>query len=199
MKNRRDRLSADDWCAAALDVIAEYGVDCLAVEPLAKRLHVTKGSFYWHFTNREALLVAALDLWARQMTDEVMARAREEPDARARIRRLFREVDGAGHVSRLYTALLTASHDPEVCRVIEDIALRGMQFLHDCYSALGLSPEATRHYTTLAYSTFLGTLQLRRDVPKALPNEDAFTAYMDFIEDRLLPSAEHAEVEESTL
>ena len=59
-KLEKSRLSADDWALAALDVIAEQGLAAVAVEPLARRLGVTKGSFYWHFPSREALLVAAL-------------------------------------------------------------------------------------------------------------------------------------------
>ena len=58
---RTARLSAEDWAQAALDQIAEQGVASVAVEPLARRLGVTKGSFYWHFPSREALLVAALE------------------------------------------------------------------------------------------------------------------------------------------
>src|SRR3546814_18257468 len=46
---RKGRLSAEDWAQAALDLIAEHGVAAVAVEPLARRLGVTKGSFYWHF------------------------------------------------------------------------------------------------------------------------------------------------------
>ncbi|HEX7111773.1 MAG TPA: helix-turn-helix domain-containing protein, partial [Mizugakiibacter sp.] len=54
-KQERSRLSADDWELGALDLIAEQGVNALAVEALARRLGVTKGSFYWHFRTREAL------------------------------------------------------------------------------------------------------------------------------------------------
>src|SRR5690606_6770697 len=57
---RKGRLSAEDWAQAALDLIAEHGVASVAVEPLARRLGVTKGSFYWHFPSRDALLQAAL-------------------------------------------------------------------------------------------------------------------------------------------
>ena len=50
------RLSSADWEGAALDSLAEHGLAGLAVEPLARQLGVTKGSFYWHFADREALL-----------------------------------------------------------------------------------------------------------------------------------------------
>ena len=60
---RQGRLTADDWAQAALDLISEQGVAAVAVEPLARRLGVTKGSFYWHFPSRDALLQAALERW----------------------------------------------------------------------------------------------------------------------------------------
>src|SRR3546814_6866850 len=64
------RLSAEDWAQAALDVVAESGVAAVAVEPLARRLGVTKGSFYWHYPSREALLEAALSRWEAYEQEE---------------------------------------------------------------------------------------------------------------------------------
>ena len=61
--SNRQSLSAQDWAQAALDVMVARGLDGVAVEPLARELGVTKGSFYWHFANRDALLDAALQLW----------------------------------------------------------------------------------------------------------------------------------------
>src|SRR6266851_4133119 len=72
----RRRLTADDWAAAALSAIAESGLSAVAVEPLAVRLGTTKGSFYWHFASRAALLEAALSRWERQTTTDVAARVR---------------------------------------------------------------------------------------------------------------------------
>ena len=88
---RTGRLSADDWAQAALDLIAEQGVAAVAVEPLARRLGVTKGSFYWHFPSREALLVAALERWEK-VEQEVFSSLEPIPDPRERLRALFRLV-----------------------------------------------------------------------------------------------------------
>jgi AcrR family transcriptional regulator len=68
----RQRLSASDWTAAALDALAAGGLAAVAVEPLATRLGTTKGSFYWHFTNRDALLRAVLERWERTDTEDVI-------------------------------------------------------------------------------------------------------------------------------
>src|SRR6187200_2081714 len=85
----KPRLSADDWARAALDVIAEQGLAAVAVEPLARRLGVTKGSFYWHFPSREALLVAALERWEDTEQQTVFGSLEPIPDPRERLRALF--------------------------------------------------------------------------------------------------------------
>ncbi|MBM7092942.1 helix-turn-helix transcriptional regulator, partial [Streptomyces sp. S12] len=79
---RSGRLSADDWAQAALDLIAEQGVAAVAVEPLARRLGVTKGSFYWHFPSRDALLVAALERWEKVEQETVFGQLEPIPDPR---------------------------------------------------------------------------------------------------------------------
>ena len=57
-------LDAGAWTDAALEALAGGGIAAVRVEPLAKTLGVTKGSFYWHFADRRALLDAMLARWA---------------------------------------------------------------------------------------------------------------------------------------
>ena len=47
------RLDAQAWTNAALKTLARSGIDGVRVELLAKELSVTKGSFYWHFKDRD--------------------------------------------------------------------------------------------------------------------------------------------------
>src|SRR5690606_41191321 len=79
---RPARLRAEDWAVAALDVIAEQGLAAVAVEPLARRLGVTKGSFYWHFPSREALLVAALERWEAMEQETVFGQLEDRKSTR---------------------------------------------------------------------------------------------------------------------
>ena len=53
------RLEAAAWEEAALAALETQGVAGVAIEPLARALGVTKGSFYWHFVDRAALLQAS--------------------------------------------------------------------------------------------------------------------------------------------
>lgn len=61
---KQERLDAAAWIAGALDALADGGIESVRVEPLAKALKVTKGSFYWHFADRRALVDAVLAHWA---------------------------------------------------------------------------------------------------------------------------------------
>ena len=63
----------------------------MRIEPLAKALGVTKGGFYWHFANRQALLEEMLDAWERKVVDEVIGLldAGDDGDARATLAQLF--------------------------------------------------------------------------------------------------------------
>lgn len=67
------RLSREDWINAAKTMLVESGIDGVKVDLLAKRMKVTRGSFYWHFEDRDALLDALLHLWEASNTEPMLA------------------------------------------------------------------------------------------------------------------------------
>lgn len=185
-RNRRS-LTAEDWADAALDAVAESGVEALAVERIGRILGVTKGSFYWHFTSRGALLDASLRRWERQQTEDVIARAEKEHDARSRIHRLFRSADGSKRAGQLYLAFASAANDPLVRPVIKRVNNRRIGFMVDCYLAVGLAASEARKRAVLAYSAYLGILQMRRDTPETIPAGPEYEQYLDYISMILIP------------
>ena len=56
-------LTADDWVRAGFALLAEGGPNALRIGRLCERLEVTKGSFYWHFTDMRAYRTALADAW----------------------------------------------------------------------------------------------------------------------------------------
>lgn len=67
------RLTRENWIAAARKTLVGSGIDDVKVDLLARRLKVTRGSFYWHFRNRQDLLDALLDHWGARNRDEMAA------------------------------------------------------------------------------------------------------------------------------
>lgn len=69
------RLTREQWIAAALEVLISRGVERVKVLPLAGKLGVTRGSFYWHFNNRKDLLDSLLEFWNRKNTRGIIEQA----------------------------------------------------------------------------------------------------------------------------
>lgn len=85
------RLGREDWIRAAILMLAENSVDALRIDELARRLGVTKGSFYWHFESRDALLEAVLETWRFRMTADIQSYiAHVSGPASARLSKLIR-------------------------------------------------------------------------------------------------------------
>ena len=84
------RTPRESWVKEGLRALASGGPDSVRVELLAKALGVTKGGFYWHFRDRQALLDALLDSWEETLVDQVIATIdRGGGSGRTRLRRLF--------------------------------------------------------------------------------------------------------------
>lgn len=160
--------SAEDWELAALDAIREGGLAGVAVEPLARRLGVTKGSFYWHFKDRSALLDAAIHRWEHhygEPPEQIL------PDASPR-ERLEAIVAKAVEVSQDDTVharmVVEAASDPRVAAAVARITERRLDGLAALLRAGGLTPAVARARATMLYATFMGLQQLHRELPGRL-------------------------------
>ncbi|MZD10473.1 TetR family transcriptional regulator [Streptomyces sp. SID5785] len=178
---KKPRLSAQTWADAALEAIAEGGLAAVAIEPLAARLGTTKGSFYWHFSNRDALIDAALDRWAEINTEGTIAGVEEEPDPEQRIRLLFAFAIQAATEDPLEVALLATAGHPRVSAALRRVTERRVAYVADLFAALGFPPAEARRRGLLAYTVYLGHAQLGHAAPSVLPPEKdgEFRTYLD--------------------
>ena len=185
-------MSADDWTQAALDALARGGLAAVAVEPLAKELGTTKGSFYWHFADRNALIAAALDRWETRDTDLVIAAVERGEDATTRLRDLLRlafttAVAGAEPGRRsVELALQANAGHPLVAATLRRVTERRLAYLTTLFTELGLSPARARDRGLLAYSAFLGHAQLAHATPELLPQGRAFATHVGRVVDALV-------------
>lgn len=163
------RLSKQDWLTAALAALAEGGVGAVAVEPLAQRLGVTRGSFYWHFADRNALLHEALQWWELQGTEAVIERVNGIAEPRERLRTLLRIAITEDPTSGLEPALVAHADDPAVAPALHRVTQRRIAFLTDVYAELGLPAPRARYQAVSAYAAYVGWMQLRRATPTVLP------------------------------
>jgi AcrR family transcriptional regulator len=175
------RLTRDDWITAALAAIADGGLAAVAVEPLAARLGATKGSFYWHFENRDALLQAAISRWEKETTTDVVAEITAAHDAPAsQFRRLVAGVIERAEQDRAGPALLASAAHPAVAPALERVTAARLNLIATVFRRLGFPPAEARRRALLAYSAYLGHGQLAHSTPGVLPTTRAGRrAYLD--------------------
>ena len=197
MWNReRTYLTDLDWINAALDAICRGGINSVAVEPLARQLGVSKGSFYWHFDSRDALLQATLEHWEREEADAFITPLQDIPDPRERIRQLIFRVSRGSWNCALHTALSSAARHPQVRPVLQRISAKRKGYLASCYRELGFSEEDARYRARLGYTLYVGFIHLDRE---AADDEVPVNAeYVRHIVATLIPGSREADRRWST-
>jgi AcrR family transcriptional regulator len=186
-KNERSTLSAADWERAALELIAEKGVQALAVEPLARRMGITKGSFYWHFSGRESLLEQSLQRWEEHDSRNLARSLGEITDPRERLISFFRRVGKEKLTHEVYSELCAAAGHAQVEPVLERVADRRMEHLAAAFMEMGLPELKARNQARLIYSVYLGFLQLQRQHQTPSLSSEEFDTYIDHVIETLIP------------
>ncbi len=184
----KQRLTAQDWELAALELMAEEGVAAVAVESLARRLGVTKGSFYWHFSQRDALIEAALKRWEETDTHNLVARVESIENPGKRLRELFRLTSREMRSHKIYAALLKAADHPVVAPVMDRVSQERMAYLARVFQQAGMDLESATHRARLAYSAYVGLLQLTLQFRSSRLSVEAFDAYVGHMIDTLIPA-----------
>ena len=178
----RERLDRDVWASAALDVMGERGVAGLAIEPLARSLGTTKGSFYWHFRDREDLVQAALERWENQETDAVIAMLGPLADGRSRLRELLTAIflTHADAPDRSVGLAADLGH-PAVQEVLARVTRRRIDYVAEQLVAAGIDAEESRHRAVLAYTSYLGWSTMMRSTPGVLPPQEQTASFVDSV------------------
>jgi AcrR family transcriptional regulator len=167
------RLSREDWERAALEAMADAGVAAVAVEPLARRLGVTKGSFYGFFANRDELIEAALSRWEQAHVDAFVTSLNDDADPAERLRALVALATSAARTRTIQGRLLLESSDPRVREALQRVSHIRLMRLEGIFSELGYSRATAARRSTLSYALYIGLLQLAREIPERLEDEAA--------------------------
>jgi AcrR family transcriptional regulator len=146
----------DAWVEAALQALAAGGPDAVRVEALAASLGVSKGGFYWHFKNREALLGEMRAAWERTAFQDVLERVESQPgDARSKLRYLFDLARAADF--RIELAFRDWSRRDEiVAELLRQVDNRRMEYLRSLFREFCADEDDVEARSMLAFSLFVG-------------------------------------------
>jgi len=128
-----------------MEMLRTRGIGGVRVLPLSKQLHVSRGSFYWHFENLQDLQDAMLDWWERAMTDSVIERIEAAPrGGRKRLMLAGENILGAD-LSRYDSSIRSwADGDKKAARVLRRVLRKRLDYITSLFAEAGFSPAEAR-------------------------------------------------------
>jgi AcrR family transcriptional regulator len=157
----RIQLDREAWIEAATDILAEEGLAGLRVEVLAKRLKVTKGSFYWHFRDRGDLLQSVLQAWKDGRIRDIVKQTRAEPG---------RELEQIHHIIEIYSASPSrrgmlielavrewAQRDDAAAAIVAEVDGQRLLCARQLFLARGMSLQEATSRSLLLYAYVFGS------------------------------------------
>lgn len=160
LESRRPQLDRDQWIEVAIDVLARDGFAGLRVELLAKYCGVTKGSFYWHFKDKQALLEALLEQWQEGRIRDIEKTTSVAPGKEREQLHYAIEVYGASRNRKGMLIELAvrdwARHDVQAASVVEAVDLYRLECTRKLFVAAGMSDAEAKSRSLLLYACVFG-------------------------------------------
>lgn len=151
------RRSREDWITAGLAEVGNVGVDQLRLDRIAADLGVTKGSFYWHFKDRDELLAAIVDGWEARCTEDVISAIdRTGRDPRDRAKQLWQLTAGAPDIQAELAIRDWARRSDMITSRVQRVDDRRMAYVRSLLADLGVPRHELAARSLLAYSLLLG-------------------------------------------
>ena len=169
------KLSARQWVDAGLEVLEKEGPQSLKANIIAKRLNVSRGSFYWHFSSVGEYHQAVLKAWSENASS------------------VFNDVDMKGRdplrelISKLYNSDFKlekairnwAQEEPKVAKVVADLDTRREVKLGHMIGETVRSPAMAHARAMIVYTSFLCYLSLTQQPTR----EKLYTYYHQLLSD----------------
>ena len=150
-----DRLTKDDWITHGLRTLANDGANALKVGPMATKLKVSRGSFYWHFRDIADFRSQLLRSWQERSTDQVIQELEAEKAEPGRLKHLMTR---AFNVKRdLDRAIRSwAAEDEDVAKIVATIDDRRVAYMAKMLVAAGVESRRALPRAAFMYWAYLG-------------------------------------------
>jgi AcrR family transcriptional regulator len=149
------RLTRDDWVTAGIESLEKHGFLAVRADALARRLGVSRGSFYWHFKDVAAFERALLDRWRDMVLGALDTPLAEDESRLDRFRTIMRR--SLLSKRRLETAFRAwATVNPRVRSALRRVDTSRETYMARLLALPGRSPSAALALARVAYWTYLG-------------------------------------------
>ena len=149
------RLAAQDWIDFALKTLAQEGFDALKADGLARKLGVSRGSFYWHFTDLNDFHARVIEHWRQTATEAVIADLERYEAREERLEVLLRRA--LGHHNALEIRMRAwADSSAEAAQAVRHMDRRRREYMERWLVDAGIAPNLAATRVQLLYWAYLG-------------------------------------------
>jgi len=174
------RLSAGDWIDAGFAVLADSGPNALRIDPLCGRLNVTKGSFYWHFTDMAAYRSALVEAWG-SLQDRTRRPFENMPelDPRERLTAMMQTLVAPQHWALERAMRVWALTSDEVQASVQRSDGRVLRAVRQAFVDGGFEPDDATLRSLVMFASGVGILHASGPTPAAPP--ELLDGFLDFM------------------
>ena len=151
------RLDRYDWLMQGIETLRNSGIDAVRVEPMARLLGVTKGSFYWHFKDCGEFLDGLLEYWETEMTDKIAAHVKHaDGEPQRQLLALLKHIVSE-EINRYDAAVRAwALYDERATKVVTRVDERRLAYCNQLFLHMGFSPEQAEIRSRMSYFYVVG-------------------------------------------
>jgi AcrR family transcriptional regulator len=161
------KLARSDWTQAAIDMLIANGIDAVQITRLANHLKVTRGSFYWHFTDRSELLNAVLDEWRERNGNAIKTTLNNVDSLSEAILEFFAVwVDNPRFSPALDQSIRDwAQLDKQVFENVGAEDQQRIRHISQCYQRFGFEPQEALVRARVLYFAQIGYYAMHMEEP----------------------------------
>ena len=139
---KKKRYSKSDWLKQALEILSAEGEQKIRIEKLAVKLGVTKGSFYYHFSNREDFIRNLVQYWADSSTAVVIERMKEiRGDPKDRLLTLMYLLFNEEAAKYDVAVRAWAGHEPYVAPIVQKVDEMRYEYVRSLFNEMGFQGD----------------------------------------------------------
>jgi AcrR family transcriptional regulator len=150
-----ERLTPGDWIDFALATLAREGFGALKADVLARRLGITRGSFYWHFTDLGTFHARVIAHWKHTATEAIITDIEQYASPEERLNALLHHAFARG--GSLEVRMRSwAENNAEAARAVNDIDRRRREYIEQLLVEAGIDSSLAATRAQLLYWSYLG-------------------------------------------
>ena len=174
------RLTKQDWIRQGLRTLATDGAGALKVGAMAAALNVSRGSFYWHFTDFADFRSRLLRDWRERTVDQVIREFEDDGGGPGRLQRLVKRAffgkRGLDRAIRMW-----AADEEDVAAMVAAVDASRVAYMAQLLIAAGIDARQAQPRAAFIYWAYLGQA-IVMDPASAAIDEAAMEQIADLFE-----------------